>query len=64
LPAWFHILNFPEILVQSGLLAFLIHHWVNHSEKRWLNLLLGIVVVGHRDSAYRPDIVVGCFIRF
>jgi hypothetical protein len=43
LPAWFHILNFPEILVQSGLLAFLIHHWVNHSEKRWLNLLLGIV---------------------
>lgn len=43
LPAWFHVLNFPEIFIQSGLLAFLTHYWVNHSEKRWLNWSLGIV---------------------
>lgn len=42
LPVWFHVVNFPEIFVQSGLLAFLTHYWVNHPEKRWLNWLLGI----------------------
>lgn len=43
LPSWFHILNFPEIFFQAGLLAFLTHYWVNHPEKRWLNWSLGIV---------------------
>ena len=43
LPVWFHILNFPEIFIQSGLLSFLTHYWVNHPEKRWLNLSLRIV---------------------
>lgn len=43
LPAWFHIVNAPELIIQSGLLAFLTHYWVNHPEKRWLNWSLGIV---------------------
>ncbi|RJP49656.1 MAG: hypothetical protein C4583_12045 [Anaerolineaceae bacterium] len=43
LPAWFHVVNFPEIFIQSGLLALLTHYWVNHPEKRWLNWLLGIL---------------------
>ncbi|HQU36265.1 MAG TPA: hypothetical protein PLR65_06750 [Anaerolineales bacterium] len=43
LPAWFHVVNFPEIFIQSGLLAFTTHYWVNHPEKRWLNWSLGIV---------------------
>ena len=43
LPLWFHILNFPELFIQSGLLAFLAHYWVNHPEKRWLNWSFGIV---------------------
>lgn len=43
LPIWFHILNFPELFIQSGLLAFLAHYWVNHPEKKWLNWSLGIV---------------------
>lgn len=42
LPVWFHVINFPEIFIQSGLLAFLTHYWVNHPEKRWLNWSLGI----------------------
>lgn len=45
LPAWFHVVNFPEIFIQSGLLAFLTHYWVNHSEKRWLNWSLGIATI-------------------
>ena len=45
LPVWFHIVNFPEIFIQSGLLAFLSHYWIGHPEKRWLNLSLGIVTV-------------------
>ena len=43
LPIWFHIVNFPELFIQSGLLAFLSHYWVNHPEKRWLNWTLVIV---------------------
>jgi hypothetical protein len=39
------VVNFPEIFIQSGFLAFLTHYWVNHPEKRWLNWLLGIVTV-------------------
>lgn len=42
LPAWFHVVNFPELFIQSGLLAFLTHYWVNHPEKRWLNGSLSI----------------------
>lgn len=45
LPARFHLLNFPEVFVQSGLLAFLTHYWVNHPEKRWLNWSLGIIFI-------------------
>jgi hypothetical protein len=43
LPAWFHLAGFPEVFLQSGLLAFLTHYWVNHPEKKWLAWLLGIV---------------------
>jgi hypothetical protein len=43
LPVWFHVVNFPEIFIQSGLLAFITHYWVNHPETRWLNWSLGIV---------------------
>lgn len=45
LPIWFHIANFPEILIQSGLLAWLTHYWVNHPEKKWLGWFFGIITV-------------------
>lgn len=32
-----------EILTQSFLFSVLLYYWVNHSEKRWLNWLLGIL---------------------
>ena len=43
LPTWFHIVNAPELFIQSGLLALLTYYWVNHPEKRWLNWSLGVV---------------------
>jgi hypothetical protein len=45
LPMWFHIVGLPEVLVQSGLLAFLTHYWVNHPEKKWLGWVFGIIFV-------------------
>lgn len=43
LPLWFHIMSLPELLIQSFLLAFLTHYWVNHPEKKWLTVSFGIV---------------------
>lgn len=45
LPAWFHILNFPELFIQSGLLAFLSHYWINHPDKKWFNWSFGTITV-------------------
>ena len=49
LPMWFHLSNFPEILLQSGVLAWLTFYWVNHPEKKWLSwvlwILFGIVIL-------------------
>jgi hypothetical protein len=45
MPMWFHVVGLPEVLVQSGLLAFLTHYWVNHPEKKWLGWVLGIILV-------------------
>jgi hypothetical protein len=42
LPTWFHVVGLPEVLVQSGLLAFLTQYWVNHPEKKWLGWVFGI----------------------
>ena len=45
LPTWFHVVGLPEVFIQSGLLAFLTHYWVNHPEKKWLNWVFGIIFV-------------------
>lgn len=45
LPLWFHIVGLPEVLVQTGLLAFLTVYWVNHPEKKWLSWLFGAIFV-------------------
>lgn len=42
LPIWFHLISLPELLVQSFLLAFVTHYWVNHPEKKWLGWVFGI----------------------
>jgi hypothetical protein len=39
LPAWFHLMSLPELIVQSLLLASLTYYLVNHTEKRWLSTL-------------------------
>jgi hypothetical protein len=38
-----HLLGLPEVLVQSLLLAAVLHYWINHPEKRWLDWTLGIL---------------------
>jgi hypothetical protein len=43
MPAWFHITGLPEIVIQSGLLAFFTHYWVTHPEKKWLAAVFGLV---------------------
>jgi hypothetical protein len=45
LPTWFHFAGFPEVLVQSGLLAFLTQYWVNRPEKKWLGWVFGVLFV-------------------
>ena len=34
-----------EVVPQAVLLSALLCYWVNHSEKKWLNWLLGVVFV-------------------
>ena len=45
LPAWFHFMGLPEVIMQAGLLAFLTSYWVNHPEKKWLNWVFGILFI-------------------
>ena len=45
LPAWFHIVNFPELFIQSGLLAVLTYYWVNHPNQKWFNWLFGVITL-------------------
>lgn len=41
-PLNFHIIGFPEVAVQSLLLALCTHFWVRHPEMKWLGWLFGI----------------------
>jgi hypothetical protein len=43
LPALLHVTGMPEILFQTLLLSFVLHYWVNHSERRAIRWSLGIV---------------------
>jgi hypothetical protein len=45
LPGWFHLAGLPEVLIQSGLLAFFTHHWVNHPEQKWPGWVFGSLFV-------------------
>lgn len=45
MPMWFHVVGFPEVFIQSGLLAFLTHYWVNNPDKKWLGWVFGIIFV-------------------
>ena len=44
LPLEVQIFGLPEVLLQSCMLSFVLFHWVNHPESRWLNWLLGILL--------------------
>ena len=41
IPPLTQMLGLWEVLLQSFLLSFLLFHWVNHPEKRWLSWTMG-----------------------
>lgn len=41
LPMWFHLVGYPEVLIQSLLLAFLSSYWIKHPEQKWLTWVFG-----------------------
>ena len=45
LPWSFQLVGLPEVLAQSLLFALLLHYWVNHPEKRWLTVLLSVLLL-------------------
>ena len=42
IPPLNQVLGLWEVVLQSFLLSFILFHWVNHPEKRWLSWTLGI----------------------
>jgi hypothetical protein len=45
LPWWTHVFGLPEVLLQSFLLSFLLYHWVNHPDRKWLTRVLIIAFI-------------------
>jgi len=41
-PFWAHITGLPETVVQSLLLAYVLHYWVNHPNTKWLTTVLHV----------------------
>lgn len=44
-PMWFHLIGFPEVFIQSCLLAFCTYYWVNHPEKKWIGWVFGLLFI-------------------
>jgi hypothetical protein len=44
-PVWFQLVSLPELLLQSLVLAFVTHYWVNHPQNKWMSWGLGIFFV-------------------
>lgn len=45
LPLRIQLSGWAEIVTQALLLSVILHHWVNHPEKKWIAWLLGFVYV-------------------
>jgi hypothetical protein len=45
LPMRIHLTGLPEALAQSFLLSVVLHYWVNHPGKKWLDWTLSILFV-------------------
>ena len=43
-PVRSHVIGLPEVLLQSLLLSVVLCYWVRHSEQKWLNWTLGILL--------------------
>lgn len=42
-PLNFHFIGLPEVIIQSFLLAYITHYWVNHPGKKWLAWIIGVI---------------------
>ena len=45
IPLWVQLRGLPEVLLQTLTFSWLLCHWVDHPEKRWLNWCLGVAFV-------------------
>jgi hypothetical protein len=45
LPLRIHLTGLPEVLAQSFLLSVVLHYWVNHPGKKWLDWTLSILFI-------------------
>lgn len=43
MPVTLQISGWAEIMTQALLLSVILYYWVNHSEEKWINWMLGIV---------------------
>jgi hypothetical protein len=41
LPISLHLTMLPEVLIQSFFLSWVLWHWVNHPNRRWVNWVMG-----------------------
>ena len=42
IPPWVQLRGLPEVLLQTAAFSWLLCHWVDHPEKRWLSWCLGV----------------------
>jgi hypothetical protein len=45
IPLWVQFRGLPEVLLQTLAFSWLLCHWVDHPEKRWLSWCLGMAFV-------------------
>ena len=45
IPLWVQLRGLPEVLLQTLAFSWLLCHWVDHPEKRWLSWCLGVAFV-------------------
>jgi hypothetical protein len=45
IPLWVQLRGLPEVLLQTLAFSWLLCHWVDHPEKRWLSWCLAVAFV-------------------
>jgi len=40
-----YLTGLPEVILQALILSAVLFYWVNHPEKKWLNWVMGIMLI-------------------